>query len=225
MTDAVLPATLAGRLADLEARIRNLETSPRLRSAAIRSGTLRVLDSNGAAVGQLGDLGGNYNGLLVASPATGLPIVLATDVAGLAVPYLGNPWRKVTDTVPVASATFVTTHDARLEILSSNALRFVVSVACDAGTTGELQVVFGSFVTAGSVLGSPFAISAASADYEFSIQHGGVLESGPFRVRLQARRTAGAGNVVVSAPWGVYLGGAAGSGGGFPTPAGGWQIV
>ena len=60
--DPALPPSLKATLDDLKRRLANLERSPRLTSASIRNGLLRVLDAAGRAVvllGQTKDANGN----------------------------------------------------------------------------------------------------------------------------------------------------------------------
>lgn len=54
MSDLVLPADLGAEIRDLKRRLTNLERSPRLTSAAVRDGAIRILNASDEEVGRFG---------------------------------------------------------------------------------------------------------------------------------------------------------------------------
>lgn len=252
MIDPALPADIGAQFRALEERIKVLETAPRLNASATR-GTFTVLDASGTKVAEISSAGirfyssgveqarldpngvtGRSGGVDVAVAGTtaygaGIRVndsanrthFLATTGAGIVFPYLATPWLKTNDFTAVTSATFTSPHFSWVELFSSKMFRFTVQVGTDAGTTGDLRVL-----VAGTQLGNIWSLSAGTlANHEFVAAHGQILDSGPWVVELQARRTGGTGNVNVYRPSGLVSGASSADGGGFPVVSGGWHTI
>lgn len=129
--DPALPSSLKAILADITRRLRNLERSPRLTSASIRGGLLRVLDDAGKAVLEMGQRGAEtvfrmnrpdgtamlYAGRTSAGSQffslvdKGNRIVVSDDAiaGGLATPYIPVPFAPLDDVLATGFVYLETT--------------------------------------------------------------------------------------------------------------------
>ncbi|MFJ3793908.1 hypothetical protein [Kitasatospora sp. NPDC090091] len=127
----------------------------------------------------------------------GHPVVAEDAIAGqgLALPYLSMLWApaRYTDWLATTSGTFEDIHRATIYKLQPYASVSIGHTTDVSGTTGELQVT-----VAGRVIGSPTAVAFSQA----AVTIGPFALTGDFKqqieLRVQARRTAGTGNVRVA---------------------------
>lgn len=212
MLDA-LPPDLAQILAELQRRIKVLEGSNKLLQSAITNGTIKVYNSAGVRIAEMGSTpaGGGGIELLASNGTTDLLVVDQT--LGFAIPWLSTGWKDAAANKVVTSGTFVSTYNTLTELLFASELRFRVSIISDVGTTGEARITY----SGGSVLGNVKTIpSGANASYEYRIAHGFTLGGGPLQFDLEVRRTSGAGNITVYEPSQMHYGAA------MVAVAGGW---
>ena len=214
MLDA-LPPNLAAELKALEARIKILEGSNKLLVSTIRGGSLQVQDDDGNLIVRIGRFpASGYDGFLVIRDDGIHAIVEANQTEGLVHPWLEMPWKTNTASQTVTSGTFTSVWQAHTELLYGVNIRMRVAVDCPSGTTGEMLIADdGSSTVLGSVKTIP---SNSSVLYEYRVAHGLTVGSGPFQFSLQARRTSGAGNIIVYQPWPMH------QGAGMSPVAGGW---
>jgi hypothetical protein len=182
---------------------------------AVFSGTLRRVDEVGNTLVQLGDGGfkmldadgetrliigqtepGRYG--IIVNDADGTTPRLWIDESGIRAPYLASPFVAADDYKTVASATFVVTHRAQVEQITSEGVYAWVTAGSDVGTTGEVRLRN----TDTGVTTQAMTVPAASSGtvQQFRWLHGSLLSAGPIVFEVQARRTAGAGNVNVYRP-------------------------
>jgi hypothetical protein len=222
---ALVTEDLLARIADLERRIRNLETSPRLTQSSVKDGAVTFYDAatrrvvvigkqpdtgkwgisvfdalTGNRVVYLGEYGTNLYGMFVdRTPGDG--VIEANTSDGIISPWLTHPFRRLNDFVAVTSGTFVSTHEAAVELIQSKAARVRIPWTTDGGTTGEVRLFLN-----GSATNARSLAAGGAGEAEFKWLHGATLGSGPQFFQIQARRTGGAGNVDIYMPLGLTVG-------------------
>jgi len=227
MADPTVPQTLADRLATVERRLAALERSPQLTSSSIKGGTLRVLRAAGTPVAALGedstntvgtvlyDSSGNVIAAFGQVPAltgadgvqlgtTADPTFLWNTTDGQLRPHQISVFAPSQGAQVITSGTFVLAHDCWFEKPQTKYLHVRFAVGIDAGVTGEFRMVHVSgstsnTLTLSSVPGAVFTVELAWAPTSLAINTAA-------KFRLEARRTAGAGNVNVYNPYGAELG-------------------
>lgn len=198
--DPALPPNLARTIADLERRLRNVESSNRLQSSSVRGGTFQVLDDDGNEVARTGRLQSSpfaVDGFYVNSETGAGWHLYVGDNVGFALPWLDHAWFDPTDAISVTSGTFVETWRCVFELATSYVVKFRVFVDVPAATTAELRVLGPGDVQVG---GDKSVVGASVAYHEFDTNAGLTLASGPISFKLQVRRTAGAGTISVYKP-------------------------
>jgi hypothetical protein len=205
MNDPATPQTLASEFADLKRRLSALERSPQLKSSSIKGGKLKVYDSSGNSIMEAGEIGIDGDtttsaGMTITTPG-GHDVFRVSADRGLTLPALTYPWRDDPNTsTAITSASWTTVFESRVEGLSGDALRSDWVVTLDSGVSADVRVM----ITAGSVVTDTVSIAyATSSSWTFALAwlHGKNLGSGPFIVRIDAKRTAGAANVNVYRPY------------------------
>ena len=205
MTDPALPQSLITELSDLKRRLAALERSPQLKSSSIKGGTLKVLDSSWNSILEAGEIGVDGDtttsaGLTITTPG-GEDVFRVTADRGLTLPSLVAPWidAPLTSTA-VTSASWTTVYESRIENLSGDALRSDWQVTLDSGVSADVRVM----ITSGSVVTDTVSIAYATASsWTFALAwlHCKGLGTGPYIVRVDVKRTAGAANVNVFRPY------------------------
>lgn len=202
MSDPAVPDNLASRLRELEARIRNLETSPRLRSSSIKGGALHVFDSAGREVALLGSFvngdGVDTAGAQINLQPSGTNVLWIDGENGIARPYQVRAMERDTTTT-VTSGTFVRTHVGHTLTVPSDALVIIVLAFVDAGTTGEIRVSHNHVGGVNTPTATQtFTNSATVASMTYNWRHG-IPIGGNAVISVEARRASGAGNVYIGA--------------------------
>jgi hypothetical protein len=209
MTDPALPQTLLTEITDLKRRLAALERSPQLKSSSIKGGTLRVLDASGNPILEAGEIsidGGTVtsDGLRISTPG-GEPVLQVSANRGLTLPAVVYPWRdSPNQATAITSAAWTTVYESRIESLHGDSLRSDWSVTLDSGVSADIRVQ----ITTGPVNTDTVAIAfATAATWTFALRwlHGLGMGSGPYVVRIEARRTAGAANVNVFEPYHIAI--------------------
>lgn len=202
MSDPAVPDNLASRLRELEWRIRNLETSPRLRSSSVKGGALSVLDDNGQEVVHLGALvngdGISTSGVTVTLQPSNKTVLWIDGENGIAWPYQVRAMERDTFTA-VTSASFVSTHVGNTLNVPSDSMVLQVYAYVDAGTVGELRCTHNHI----DAVNTPTAVRTVSNSgtvntFAWNWRHG-IPITGSASVHVEARRVSGAGNLYVGA--------------------------
>jgi hypothetical protein len=214
--------TLAGEIRDILSRLRKLETAPRLTSASIRGGTLRVLTKTGQEMLRLGDNPPNgdtefrvtredgtvalivYNGgagagtpQYLAIGDRGGNIIMSDDTnsgQGIARPYVPMQFASLdmSNASGTQSATFVDLEQC-LAYKQQPRVFLEALVIGDASTSGEFRLWDANHSVQ---IGSTFVLGAGAFTYAV---FGPAAVSGnhlsTLDLRLQGRRTAGTGFV------------------------------
>lgn len=206
---------LLRQIADLNRRIRVLETTSRMRANGQPGGTFRLAESDGTGVwlewgettlqdGVTPAFGFIVNGVDGDQPGLrsievnryglGLPgmhstLTMETPGAGV----VNNPTY-----CAVTSATMIGTFVTRFFLAHTDAIQIEVLWSTDVGTTGELRLE--NAVIGGNVSNIATLPAASSGVAVFRWQHGQPVGTGPFIPEVKARRTGGAGNVNIYHP-------------------------
>lgn len=192
------------RIAKLERQVEDLARAARMPHTSQRGGTFELLDDAGRPVFYFGTftrgVGGESYGVQGvtpdgAGPGTN-PTVLEIDDDGLEAPFLDIPFAKANDFVPVTSAAFVDVWVGNAALVVARAVIVNLTIGVDAGSTGQVRIVAGPQVSA-----SVNCPGGAFTNPSFAmLLEDDSIGSGPLRVTVEARRTAGAGNVNVYPP-------------------------
>lgn len=225
MGKALTTDDLVTQLAELERRLRILESSPQLTQSSIKDGALTTYDAStrrvvvvgkqpdtgkwgisvfdattGNRVVYLGEYGSGLYGMFVdRTPGDG--VIEANTSDGIVSPWLSHAFRRLSDFVAVTSGSFVSTHEALVELIQSKAVRVRIPWTTDGGTTGEVRLFLN-----GSATNVRSLSAGGSGEAEFKWLHGATLGTGPQFFQIQARRTGGAGNVNIYMPLGLTVG-------------------
>jgi hypothetical protein len=207
------PEDMGQLLADIDRRLRTLETAQRAAYTSIvddngkevvrldRTG-IKIYDADGDLRVAMGQLQTDRYGFLVLDPG-GAIARLHIDESGILSPYLAAPFVDAdTDFKPTTSAAFVATHRAQLEQITSEGLYCWVVATAPAGTTGEIRL---RNVGTGAVTEAVPVPDGGQVTKQFRWLHGASLSAGPVTFEVQARRTSGAGAVNVYRPPGCWM--------------------
>jgi len=194
MTDPALPQTLGTEIADLKRRLAALERSPQLKSASIKGGALRVLDSSDNEIFIAGEFDGGATGVRVQA-TDGSAIMYVSDTAGFGIPRRALPWRPaiVQDSQSTTSATFVTAWDARWGVADADGLKTNFVVTLNAADEAEIKCSMGADETdTVTLVGSTQTQWAIDLNWD----HGKSLNSGSHLFLVEVRRSSGTGGNV-----------------------------
>lgn len=162
---------------------------------------LSMYDAQGDLRTRIGEIATGY-GMQVLD-AGGTFERLRVDEAGFRHPYFAHPWSKADDFVTVTSGTFATVFRSRVDLITSEGLYAWVTAGSDVGTTGEFRLRDGWSGATTAAVAVPDG--STGTEQQFRWLHGEALSAGPITFELQARRTSGAGDVRVYAPYGLNL--------------------
>jgi hypothetical protein len=229
MNDLTLPASLAAELADLKRRLANLERSSALSVSAIQDGRLRILDGDNVEVGRLGKLedgtygvafldadgaervrlgqrGGGEFGIAALNDEGTITFDVGNE--GLTRPAIMLPISAVGSTsIVVTNATFTDTYQTFFGAVTHDALRLEVLVQTAVGTTAEVRLTESAGLAQTSAVAIPSGNNSVRTQFNWAPGWtvGDLLN---IQVKVQARRTSGAGNVNVYIPDYAFLAGA-----------------
>lgn len=192
------PAALAQELRELKRRVKELEASRPLGNTTLANGTLQVMDDNGfllMEVGKISDRGVERYGLAVYVPSSGKPMFLATADGGIEYPGIDMRFVPFDGQRATVSGSFTAIYSARNLSIVADAFYVIVPWATDGATTGEVRLsdVYGGNTSAVALAGG------SSGSVTFKWLHGWFIND-PLNLRIEARRTAGAGNVYIYEP-------------------------
>lgn len=204
--ERLFPDDLVLQLKQLEDRVRTLESANRLQAGSINGGAIVVRDdTTDAPIVVLGELAPSGVGSGIMSFAADRTHVMlnVNDLEGFGTPWLGHAWFDPLAGNTVTSGTFVGAYLTIAEVLWSTQLLFRVGCQTDGATTGELRIT----VVGTGQLGSVKTIPVSTNGYfEYRMQHGLLIGSGPYYITLEARRASGAGTFKVFVPGALNTG-------------------
>lgn len=191
-------------LTDLRRRLTDLERAARMPNTSQRGGTFELLDDQGRPVFYFGTFtrgasppSYGVQGVIPGGAGAGSsPTVLEIDDDGLEAPYLDLPYAKASDFVPVTAGAFANIWVGHAALIVARAVAVRLTIGVDAATTGEVRIVAGGIASA--VVNCPGG-AFTNPDYAMLLPANSI-GTGPLTVEVQARRTAGAGNVNVYPP-------------------------
>lgn len=158
---------------------------------------LRMFDASGLLRVKIGIVGsgGNY-GWAVYDANAGLRSQVDND--GHKDPWIPHAMIPAGVNTPVTSASFVPIYQGQVQLITHKGVSVSVIVSCPVGTTGEVRLrnADGGAVTSVVAIGS-----GAQVGQTFQWLHGSTLGGGPVRFDIEARRTSGAGDVIVYQPY------------------------
>jgi hypothetical protein len=214
MNDPALTPSLASELADVKRRLRNLESSPRLRLSSVTpGGSLIVPNAAGETLVIFGhvqdgdaaypDIDFSSDGILVRKTAVDdnrQALMWADTQKGWISPPQPVAWQKSSDARDITASTFVAAWSA-LVAFQSLQIAFNFSASVSVGSTAELR-----FTVGGSQVGSTLTLSSGQAHtWRYSGLHGAALGIGSLSFAIEARVASGAGTVSVYEPQGTYI--------------------
>lgn len=164
---------------------------------------LRMYDADTEQRVHIGQISSGRYGVLVLD-ADGTTPRFQVDEAGIRSPYMAAPFVTAEDDYKaVTSGTFVVAHRAQIEQITSEGLYVWVTASTAVGTTGEMRL---RNVGTGAVTDAVSIPSGSSGTVQqFRWLHGAQLSAGPVTFEVQARRTAGAGDVNIYRPPGAWM--------------------
>ena len=212
-------ARLEERLRAVEQKVEAALNRNPLNNAVFR-GTMRNVDEAGNTLVEIGPSGfsmydadgdlrarigiteaGRY-GLLVLD-AGGTVQRLWADERGILSPYLSAPLVDAdSDYKVVTSGSFVATHRAQFETITSQGLYCWVTATAAAGTTGEIRL---RNTGTGATTEAVVVPDGGQVTQQFRWLHGSALSAGPITFEVQARRTTGAGDLNVYRAPGMWM--------------------
>jgi len=213
MDDPALPPNLARWMADVERRLRNAETAPRLRTASVTAGgSIVVPDASGNVLGIMGhiqdgdpvhpDIDFSSDGFLVRSNvADNRQALMWADVhKGWISPPQPVNFTKTGDNRVITSTSFVAAW-SQLVAFQSLQIQFNFTALVDIGSTAQLR-----FTVGGNQVGSTLSLaSGASKTWQYSGSHGAPLGLGKVTFAIEGRIASGSGNLYVYQPQGAYI--------------------
>lgn len=212
MADITVPQSLVDRINLLERQVRALR-APQLQNSSLTGGKITALNDTGQRVAEYGSLVGGGYGLAVNDADTLESLFIMSDDDGLVTPDRHHNWRDATNGfVNVTAGAFTPVYRTVVLLPVARVVRCVVTTIQAAATTGELRLTIEG-VASTSTKTLPAGVQTETV---FMWAHGQSIGLGGFAQSwvLEARRTAGAGNVTVYEPDGLFEASAL-------TPAGG----
>jgi hypothetical protein len=224
------PDTMGRQLAEIERRLRVVETAQRAPFTSIsddqgrdlvrlsRDGLifydtttgeeilrldasgLSMYDDQGDLRTRIGEIASNY-GMQVLD-AGGTVERLRVDERGFVQPYFAHPWYDPTTYKTTTSATFEPIYRSQIELITSLGVYAWIFATGDAATTGEIRL---RNATSGTTTDAVAVPAGGSAFQQFRWLHGEELSSGPIVFDVEARRTSGAAGVNVYMPAALTL--------------------
>lgn len=193
MPDVPQPESLGSYVADLERRIRLLESAPRLKNASIsdETNTERVL------LGRFedGDFGVEVRNSTGAS-------VFKVGAAGQIYPRQQMYVTRGNDYVIVTSGTYVSAWEVMMPYATADAVQIDITISTDAATTADLYISCNVPATSAVVNVPAFT----SQNYAFAWAVPGlVVGDQSVFFQIMVRRTSGTGNVYAYVPLNAFM--------------------
>jgi hypothetical protein len=220
MIDDAVPSGMAGRWAELERRIANLERAQRIRSSSIQGGALTIRQADGDEVATVGELPDGQDGFRVRALGQTFDH-LNVNGNGVVVPAYGYFFRPVlaADHKQVTGGTFVSYWGCYLQYAPGKDLEFIVQVNVPTGTTMQLRLNRPSTAVIGEVVS--IVGDSAYHTYKFKYPHGiTVSQHLGTTVQVEGRLDSGAGPAQLHWPSQVSIHGLLTS-----VPATAWTLV
>jgi hypothetical protein len=186
----------------LERRVADLERGERALATSMRGGAFQILDDDGNPRVVLGEIANDEYGIEVHDGAGNS--MLAVDAAGMRTPYLPIHIHDADQGEAYNGASFSPIRWwIRAEAISHGGVFFAIAGYTEAGVTGEARI---HNLTADTYS----AAQVYNATDGFTIRewrwlHGSPIGAGPVHFRVEARRTAGAGDFFMYDPNGAGL--------------------
>ena len=212
MADPTLPPSLAAEIADLRRRLNNLERSQRLPFSSTRGGAFLFFDDSGNRRKAMGNvnLDGSIGGITTAygefEYGDGGAIALAVREGdrGIMYPEMEIPHHTPTS-INVTSGSFLTLWESYQHFPAYEVVFVEMAVITDAGTSGEVRLFENGNNQATSVASVGAAFNGTVQFEWLHPAHTGLYDpraqpSTNLLLAVQARRTGGAGNVIVFPP-------------------------
>lgn len=194
MPDVPKPEDLGSYVADLERRIRLLESAPRLKNASISD------DANvkRAIFGQLDD--GDF-GLEIRNE-TGIAVYQVSS-KGQTIPRQQMYVTRGNDYITVTSGSYVSCWEVMMPYTIADAVQIDVTVSTDAATTANLKITCNLGSSTSAIVAVP-ALTSQNYSYKWAVPG---LTAGLANIffQIQVQRTSGAGNVYVYTPINAFM--------------------
>ena len=219
MPKAAEDTTLLTQLADIERRLRNLESAPQLTQSSIQDGSVRVLDASSVERFKMGKLDTGVYG--VRGKDTAGAVIFEVNSTGLSRPLIQIPTSNVFSTyVDVTAGATTRVWTGATGAISHDALALVLYTNCAVGTTGSVTLrleihpdnTYGTAATT-DITSAAFALTSANNGYHYlKWAHGGPINAGStdikgVRISVMAYRTGGAGTVGIWQPEQLFFAG------------------
>ena len=187
---------LPGWMRDMERRVRDLERAPTLRNTSMTSGTTTIVDDNDIERLTMGILGSGDYGIQISDEDGNAAFRVSG--AGTDLPYVPLATFDAFDNYAYNSGTWTTTrYSTQIESASHAGLYvWMYGITSDASTTGEMRVA----IPAAGAYTDPAEFDDGGVQFQFKWLHGLPINSGPYTVQIEARRTAGTGDFFVYWP-------------------------
>lgn len=185
------PQTLLTRFADIERRLTALERSGRL-STQTQAQSSTDDDFQGIVFQTYNIADRHYRQIEMGD-------------AGLHLPAIPIPMAKSNDFATVTSSSFVRVLESDYYQATTDAFRINVTWATDAATTGEVRVL--NHVLGGATSDAASLAAGTSDVAQFAWLHQQTITFSTIRFAVEARRTAGTGNVYIFTTHGYMVAG------------------
>lgn len=208
MPEVNQPEDLGRLLAEIERRLRTLETSQRASNTSItdedgnelvrfdRDG-IKIYDATGVLRARFGyiNVASGY-GVSVWDENAGLRFEVNDD--GYRDPWLPHPMISAGVSTNVTGGSFAAIYQGQVQLVTHKGVSLTAVVSTDVGTVGEVRL---KNIDTGATTSVVSIGSGSSIEQGFNWLHGSLLGGGPVRFDLEARRVSGAGNVIVYQPY------------------------
>lgn len=203
MAGANLPEDIGTQLADVERRLRALETAPRMTSTSQKGGTYRLISPNTALdmmrFGVFAAGGTPFYGIVLYDGSNDSMVMTRDDKPGLIKPDIPAPFHAPLAQA-VTAAVLTNTYEWEPRHLYHDVLTVRCRVTTDGATTGEVRIreTVGGAVT--DTLTIPINTDAFAS---FSWLHGvqpGDDPGAAASFRIETRRASGAGSFIILPP-------------------------
>lgn len=199
-----IPAQFVDRLQRMEAQIAELQRARPSTNTDMKDGTFTVRDAAGNQRVIFGLLPGGDYGFQVINTA-GQNSLLATG-SGLEFPAFNVQYRASTSPINITSGSFTATWESFFGSVAGDSIHWSGAIVCDAGTTGEVRLNDSVNGTYSAVISCAAGVQTSPVwNWRVPLAPGLQTGAGAAAIRLEVRRTAGAGTVFVYPPNAIYV--------------------